>query len=199
MTADVQMKDTEPQPAAAAPAAAGAGAGSLTLHHLKEIASVSRPALSKVGPPDLPPVPPSPSRRRRLRARDRLAFLSFALPASSDATPASPPCSQDDTDMDVDAAAPASQIAIKHGLPEIEIYCYLLVLIFLIDQKKFDEIPVLLGQNRTTVEYTCAKEASCSCPEGTHISPFSGSVQQMAIIVRLLLGEIPERTVFMQK
>lgn len=47
---------------------------------------------------------------------------------------------EDDTEMDVDAAAPASQITIKHGLPEIEIYCYLLVLIFLIDQKKYDEV-----------------------------------------------------------
>lgn len=44
---------------------------------------------------------------------------------------------EDDTEMDVDAAAPATQISIKHGLPEIEIYCYLLVLIFLIDQKKY--------------------------------------------------------------
>jgi hypothetical protein len=47
---------------------------------------------------------------------------------------------EDGTEMDVDAAAPATQIAIKHGLPEIEIYCYLLVLIFLINQKKYDEV-----------------------------------------------------------
>jgi hypothetical protein len=47
---------------------------------------------------------------------------------------------EDDTEMDVDAAAPATQIAMKHGLPEIEIYCYLLVLIFLINQKKYDEV-----------------------------------------------------------
>jgi 26S proteasome regulatory subunit N3 len=42
--------------------------------------------------------------------------------------------------MDVDAAAPTAQISIKNGLPEIEIFCYLLVLIFLIDQKKYDEV-----------------------------------------------------------
>ena len=47
---------------------------------------------------------------------------------------------EDDTEMDVDAAAPATQISIKHGLPEIEIYCYLLVLVFLIDQKKYAEV-----------------------------------------------------------
>jgi 26S proteasome regulatory subunit N3 len=39
--------------------------------------------------------------------------------------------------MDVDTAA---QVSIKHGLPEIEIYCYLVVLIFLIDNKKYDEV-----------------------------------------------------------
>jgi 26S proteasome regulatory subunit N3 len=42
--------------------------------------------------------------------------------------------------MDVDTAAPAAQVSIKHGLPEIEIYCYLLVLMFLIDHKKYDEV-----------------------------------------------------------
>jgi 26S proteasome regulatory subunit N3 len=42
--------------------------------------------------------------------------------------------------MDVDTAAPTAQVSIKHGLPEIEIYCYLLVLIFLIDNKKYDEV-----------------------------------------------------------
>ena len=47
---------------------------------------------------------------------------------------------EDGTEMDVDAAAPTTQISIKHGLPEIEIYCYLLVLIFLIDQNKYDEV-----------------------------------------------------------
>jgi 26S proteasome regulatory subunit N3 len=41
-------------------------------------------------------------------------------------------------------AAPATQISIKHGLPEIEIYCYLLVLIFLIDQKKYDDVRLRL-------------------------------------------------------
>jgi 26S proteasome regulatory subunit N3 len=38
--------------------------------------------------------------------------------------------------MDVDTTP---QVSIKHGLPEIEIYCYMVVLIFLIDNKKYDE------------------------------------------------------------
>lgn len=33
-----------------------------------------------------------------------------------------------------------AQLPVKHSLPEIEIYCYLLVLIFLIDKKKYDEV-----------------------------------------------------------
>lgn len=44
----------------------------------------------------------------------------------------------DDHDMDVDTATSAAQVAPKkHASPELEIYCYLLVLIFLIDQKNY--------------------------------------------------------------
>lgn len=39
--------------------------------------------------------------------------------------------------MDVDSA---TQAPAKHPLPEIEIFCYLVLLIFLIDQKKYDEV-----------------------------------------------------------
>ncbi|KAL5643422.1 hypothetical protein ACJX0J_022346, partial [Zea mays] len=105
--------------------------------------------------------------RRRLAARDVSAFLAFALPASSEAygrlTALVP--KEDDTEMDVDAAAPATQISIKHGLPEIEIYCYLLVLIFLIDHKKYDEakacasvsIARLKNLNRRTVDVLASR------------------------------------------
>ena len=44
--------------------------------------------------------------------------------------------------MEIDSAEPA---AVKLPLPEIEIFCYLIVLIFLIDQKKYDE--VMFNQN----------------------------------------------------
>jgi len=72
---------------------------------------------------------------------------------------------EDDTEMDVDAAAPTTQISIKHGLPEIEIYCYLLVLIFLIDQNKYDEakacatasIARLKNLNRRTVDVLASR------------------------------------------
>ncbi|TVU10227.1 hypothetical protein EJB05_43741, partial [Eragrostis curvula] len=100
--------------------------------------------------------------RRRLAARDVTAFLSFALPPSSDAfarLSALVP-KEDGSEMEVDAVAPAAQVSIKHGLPEIEIYCYLLVLIFLIDNKKYDEakacastsIARLKNLNRRTVD-----------------------------------------------
>jgi len=42
--------------------------------------------------------------------------------------------------MEVDAATSAIQTPAKHLLPELEIYCYLLVLLFLIDKKKYNEV-----------------------------------------------------------
>ncbi|XWS25942.1 hypothetical protein CRYUN_Cryun27aG0110600 [Craigia yunnanensis] len=43
---------------------------------------------------------------------------------------------EDDHDMEVDTATSAVRTPAKHLFPELEIYCYLLVLLFLIDQKK---------------------------------------------------------------
>jgi len=43
--------------------------------------------------------------------------------------------------MEVDSATSAIQNPVaKHLLPELEIYCYLLVLLFLIDQKRYDAV-----------------------------------------------------------
>lgn len=42
--------------------------------------------------------------------------------------------------MEVDTATSGSQTPTKHPVPELEIYCYLLVLIFLIDQRKYNEV-----------------------------------------------------------
>uniref|UniRef100_J3MV32 PCI domain-containing protein n=1 Tax=Oryza brachyantha TaxID=4533 RepID=J3MV32_ORYBR len=263
---DVQMPDSEPQPAP--PAAPPLSA----LHHLKEIASVIEAgSLSKEVRRISRAVRLTVALRRRLAARDVSAFLAFALPPSSEAysrlTSLVP--KEDETEMDVDAAAPATQISIKHGLPEIEIYCSLLVLIFLIDQKKYDDakacanasIARLKNLNRRTVdvlasrlyfyysyvheltnslaeirgnllalhrmatlhrdelgqfcrylfylgkirtiqlEYTDAKESLLQAARKAPISARGFRIQcnKWAIIVRLLLGEIPERTVFMQK
>lgn len=43
--------------------------------------------------------------------------------------------------MDVDSA---TQPPAKHPLPEIEIFCYLILLIFLIDQKKYGEVMYIM-------------------------------------------------------
>lgn len=43
--------------------------------------------------------------------------------------------------MEVDTASSATQTTVKHS-PELEIYCYLLVLIFVIDQKKYSEVSI---------------------------------------------------------
>jgi 26S proteasome regulatory subunit N3 len=170
MPEDVQMNDSEPHPAAPPPAAAPAAAAPAlsTLHHLKEIASVIEAgSLSKEVRRISRAVRLTVALRRRLAARDVSTFLAFALPASSEAyarlTALVP--KEDDTEMDVDAVAPTTQISIKHGLPEIEIFCYLLVLIFLIDQKKYDEakacatasIARLKNLNRRTVDVLASR------------------------------------------
>ncbi|KAK8643020.1 hypothetical protein V6N13_012337 [Hibiscus sabdariffa] len=46
---------------------------------------------------------------------------------------------EDEHGMDVDTETSAGLAPTKHLLPEVEIYCSLLVLLFLIDQKKYDE------------------------------------------------------------
>lgn len=47
---------------------------------------------------------------------------------------------EDELDMEIDTATSVPVAPSKHSLPEIEIYCYLIVLIFLIDQKKYNEV-----------------------------------------------------------
>lgn len=42
--------------------------------------------------------------------------------------------------MVIDTATSGTQTPAKHSLPELEIYCYLLILIFLIDQKRYSEV-----------------------------------------------------------
>ncbi|KAL3820185.1 hypothetical protein ACJIZ3_011389 [Penstemon smallii] len=62
--------------------------------------------------------------------------------------------------MEVDTATSATQAPAKHSLPEVEIYGYLLVLIYLIDQKRYSEakacssasIARLKNFNRRTVD-----------------------------------------------
>ncbi|CAL5087083.1 unnamed protein product [Urochloa decumbens] len=171
MPEDVEMNDSQ-APAAAASVSAAVGdapaPAQSTLQHLKEIASVIEAgSLSKEVRRISRAVRLTIALRRRLAARDIAAFLAFALPPSSDAfarLSALVP-KEDGSEMDVDTAAPTAQLSIKHGLPEIEIYCYLLVLIFLIDNKKYDEaktcastsIARLKSLNRRTVDVLASR------------------------------------------
>lgn len=56
--------------------------------------------------------------------------------------------------MEVDTATSATQASTKHSFPEIEIYCYLLVLIFLIDQKRYNEVRAVQSNNQQGLYYT---------------------------------------------
>ena len=42
--------------------------------------------------------------------------------------------------MEVDTASSVAQASSKHLPAELEIYCYFIVLLFLVDQKKYNEV-----------------------------------------------------------
>ncbi|XP_020596835.1 probable 26S proteasome non-ATPase regulatory subunit 3 [Phalaenopsis equestris] len=139
-----------------------------TLLHLKEIASVIETgAYAKEVRRIVRAVRLTIMLRRKLKASTLLAFLHFALAPGSEAhsnlTSYLP--REDERDMDVDTASSAAQFPAKYFLPEIEIYCYLLVLIFLIDQKRYDEakacssasIARLKNINRRTVDILASR------------------------------------------
>ncbi|CAN6554588.1 unnamed protein product [Malus baccata var. baccata] len=284
MTQDVEMKEVP------APSNSVSSASPSTLHNLKEIASLlETAAYTREVRRIVRAVRLTMVLRRKLKVSVISAFLNFAL------TPGSEVHSRllsflpkdDEQDMDVDTATSATLVPAKHALPELEMYSYLLVLIFLIDQKKYNEakacasasiariknlnrrtIDVLasrlyfyyslsyeltgdlaeirgnllnlhriatlrhdelgqaeklrskaprfeahsnqqfcrylfyLGKIRTIqLEYTDAKESLLQAARKAPIAALGFRIQcnKWAIIVRLLLGEIPERTVFMQK
>ncbi|KAI4389992.1 hypothetical protein MLD38_002151 [Melastoma candidum] len=94
-------------------------------------------------------------------------FLDFALGPSSEARArlAAYVAKDDEHGMEVDTATSGGQSSSKHLLPEIEIYCHLLVLIFLIDQKQFKQakafssasIARLKSLNRRTVDVLASR------------------------------------------
>ncbi|KAA3465528.1 putative 26S proteasome non-ATPase regulatory subunit 3 [Gossypium australe] len=284
MTQDVEMKE-QPAPSNSVPSSSPS-----TLHHLKEIASlIETGAYDREARRILRAIRLTMALRRKLKASVLSSFLSFALTPGSEAFTrlSSYLPKEDENEMEVDTATSAAQPPAKHSLPELEIYCYLLVLIFLIDQKKYDEakacssasISRLKNLNRRTLdvlaarlnllalhriatlrhdelgqetllnlllrnylhynlydqaeklrskaprfeahsnqqfcrylfylgkirtiqlEYTDAKECLLQAARKAPVAALGFRVQcnKWAIIVRLLLGEIPERTVFMQK
>ncbi|KAL0365684.1 UNVERIFIED_CONTAM: putative 26S proteasome non-ATPase regulatory subunit [Sesamum angustifolium] len=105
--------------------------------------------------------------RKKLKASVLSAFLNFVLVPGSDVHSrlSSYVPKEDEHDMEVDTATSAAQASAKHSLPELEIYCYLLVLIFLIDQKRYSEakacssasIARLRNLNRRTVDVLASR------------------------------------------
>ncbi|XP_022769231.1 probable 26S proteasome non-ATPase regulatory subunit 3 isoform X1 [Durio zibethinus] len=136
MTQDVEMKDH--------PTASHSVSSALpsTLQHLKEIASlIETGSHTKEVRRIVRAVRLTFGLRRKLTAPLLSAFLDFALQPGSEshARLSSFLPKEDEHDMEVDTATSAVQTPAKHLLPELEMYCYLLVLLFLIDQKKYDE------------------------------------------------------------
>ncbi|KAG1361972.1 26S proteasome non-ATPase regulatory subunit 3 [Cocos nucifera] len=163
MTNDVEMKEVQ------APSnSLSSTTASSTLQHLKEISSlIETGAYAKEVRRIVRAVRLTMMLRQKLRAAVVSAFLSYALAPGSEAHSrlSSYLPKDEEHDMDVDTATSAAQGPAKYSLPEIEIYCYLLVLIFLIDQKRYNEakacssasIVRLKNMNRRTVDVLASR------------------------------------------
>ncbi|XP_026396608.1 probable 26S proteasome non-ATPase regulatory subunit 3 [Papaver somniferum] len=135
MTQDVEMKE-QPAPSNSVPSNVPS-----TLHHLKEIAAiVETGAYTKEVRRINRAVRLTLALRKKLKTSVVSSFLNYALASGSEALIRllSYLPKEDDHDMEVDTATSATHTPAKHS-PELEIYAYLLVLIFLIDQKKYPE------------------------------------------------------------
>nr|XP_019709384.1 probable 26S proteasome non-ATPase regulatory subunit 3 isoform X1 [Elaeis guineensis]XP_019709385.1 probable 26S proteasome non-ATPase regulatory subunit 3 isoform X1 [Elaeis guineensis] len=163
MTNDVEMKEVQAPSNSLSSATA-----SSTLQHLKEISSlIETGAYAKEVRRIVRAVRLTMMLRRKLRAAVVSAFLSYALAPGSEAHSrlSSFLPKDEEHDMDVDTATSAAQGPAKYSLPELEIYCYLLVLIFLIDQKRYNEakacssasIVRLKNMNRRTVDVLASR------------------------------------------
>ncbi|CAM8987245.1 unnamed protein product [Rhodiola kirilowii] len=107
--------------------------------------------------------------RRKLNTSILSSFLSFTLVSGSEihSRLLSFLPKEDEHDMEVDTATSAPAVLLQHPLPlpELEIYCYLVVLIFLIDQKRYNEakacasasIARLKNLNRRTVDVLASR------------------------------------------
>ncbi|KAJ8764984.1 hypothetical protein K2173_010452 [Erythroxylum novogranatense] len=163
MTQDVEMKEL-PAPSNSTSVSSAPS----TLLHLKEIASlIETAAYAREVRRIVRAVRLTMALRRKLKTSVLTSFLNFVL------TPGSDPHNrlssylpkEDDHEMEVDTATSAAQASLKHPLPELEIYCYLLLLIFLIDQKRYSEakacssasIARLKNLNRRTVDVLASR------------------------------------------
>ncbi|XP_074279117.1 putative 26S proteasome non-ATPase regulatory subunit 3 [Silene latifolia] len=135
MTEDVEMTQATHSNSLASP-------DSPTLKHLKEIASLLETgSLSKETRRISRAVRLTFTVRHKLTARVLSLFLDHALVSGSDTLAKLTGYLPKGTDheMDVDTATSTIQTSAKSTLPELEIFCSLIVLLFLIDQKMYNE------------------------------------------------------------
>ncbi|XP_039141485.1 probable 26S proteasome non-ATPase regulatory subunit 3 [Dioscorea cayenensis subsp. rotundata] len=167
MTPDVEMNEAPPPPTPPSQQQQSPPSPSI-LQHLKEIASlIESGAYLKEARRIVRAVRLTIILRRKLRSPVVAAFICSALPVGSEAHSRllSYLPEEVENDMDVDTATSATQVPVKHPVPELEIYCYLLVLIFLIDQKKYEEakacssasVARLKHMNRRTVDVLASR------------------------------------------
>lgn len=159
MTQDEEMKD-RPIPSQSIPIPS-------TLQHLKDITSIIETGsnLKEVRKISRA-VRLTMALRSKLTAPVLSSFLDHVLPPHSTLSSYLPNSKDGDHEMEVDTATSAAfQTPAKHLLPELEIYCYFLVLLFLIDQKRYNEakacssasIDRLKNLNRRTVDVIASR------------------------------------------
>eukprot|EP00249_Psilotum_nudum_P008218 c21127_g1_i1 orf=200-1684(+) len=161
---DVEMKESVASPEPHLPASPS------LLQHLKSVSSlVERGVASKELRLIVRAIRHMMALRRKLKASVLAAFLKHVLPTGSDALARLMPyvTKDEERDMDVDSPSSTGQVSShkQSSLAELEILSYLLVLIFLIDQKQYNEakacssmaINRLKQLNRRTVDVLAAR------------------------------------------
>ncbi|KAJ4879550.1 26S proteasome non-ATPase regulatory subunit 3-like protein A [Raphanus sativus] len=164
MTQDVEMKDNNHTPSQSI-----ISSTTSTLLHLKEIAAlIDTGSYTKEVRRVARAVRLTIGLRRKLTASVLSSFLDFAL------IPGSEPHSRlssfvpkgDEHDMEVDTASSVAKAASSKHLPaELEIYCYFILLLFLVDHKKYNEakacssasIARLKNLNRRTIDVIASR------------------------------------------
>ncbi|KAK6159595.1 hypothetical protein DH2020_006909 [Rehmannia glutinosa] len=163
MTQDVEMKEQQP-----APSSSLSSTSPSILQHFKDIAAlIEMGAYTREVRRIVRAIRWTIQLRKKLKASLLSAFLNFALLPGSEVHSrlSSYVPSEEEHDMEVDSATSGTQAPAKHPLPELEIYCYLLVLIFLIDQKRYSEakacssagIARIRNLNRRTVDVLASR------------------------------------------